>query len=83
MITIFDFLTNGMGRWIATFAGVGVLLLSWRVADTHQQRAIGEMKAMAKVERTNTDAIKKARAARAAAQQPKPNGLRDPHTLAD
>jgi hypothetical protein len=83
MGTIFDFFTGGLGRWLGTIAVVGVALLSWRASDLHKQRAIGAERAVAKVERANTDAIRKARAARAAAAAPKPNGLRDPNTIAD
>jgi hypothetical protein len=81
--TLFQFFSNGLGRWLGTAAVLGVALLSWRVTDVAKQRAIGAERVVAKVEKANTDAIRKARAARAAAQQPKPNGLRDPNTITD
>jgi 2-keto-3-deoxy-L-rhamnonate aldolase RhmA len=83
MITLFDFLTNGMGRWIATIAGIGVLLLSWRVADTHQQRAIGELKAVAKVQEATRRVAKKANDAVARSADVGVRGTIDPTTRND
>jgi hypothetical protein len=83
MITLFDFLTNGMGRWIATFAGVGILLLSWRVSDVHNQRAIGETRAVAKVQEATRRAVKKANDAAARSRDGGVRGTIDPSTRND
>jgi hypothetical protein len=81
--TLFQFLTTGLGRWLASAAVVGVAMLSWRMSDIHKQRAIGAEKVVARVEKSNADAIAKARKARAAAASDRPSGVRDPNTVAD
>jgi hypothetical protein len=81
--SIFQFFTSGLGRWLGTAAVVGVAALSWRMGDLAKQRAVGAERVMAKVERANSDAIAKARKARAAAASDRPSGVRDPNTVAD
>jgi hypothetical protein len=61
MPTLFLFLSTSLGRWLALLAGAAVLVVSWRVSDVHKQRAVGAEKAVAQVEKANTDAIRKAR----------------------
>jgi hypothetical protein len=83
MGTIFDFFTGGLGRWLGTIAVLGVALLSWRVADTHQQRAIGETRAMAKVQEATRRVARKANDAVARSRDGGVRGTIDPTTRND
>lgn len=83
MLTIIDYLTNpkraiaDFGKTIALIIGISVVYLGWRT----EQRAIGEQKAVAKIEKATTNAanLGKGAAAKSAAGGVHAN-RRDPTT---
>jgi hypothetical protein len=81
--TIFQFFAGGIGRWLGTLAVVGVALLSWRVSDVSNQRAIGEAKAMAKVQEATRHVARKANAAVTRSRDERVRGTIDPTTRFD
>jgi hypothetical protein len=82
--TLFQFLTSGMGRWLASGAIVGVALLSWRYQDIAKHRAEGAEKATAQIrEATRHAADKGARAVSRSRDDSVRSGKLDPTTRND
>lgn len=81
MLTIIAYLTNpksiiaDFGKTIALIVGISVVYFGWRT----EQRAIGETKAVAKIEKATKDGLKKAESAARKSADPNAAGVRNPY----
>jgi hypothetical protein len=81
MLKIIEYLTNpwkllaDFGKSIALIAGISVMYFGWRT----EQRAIGETKAVAKIEKATKDGLKKAESAARKSADPNAAGVRNPY----
>lgn len=82
MMGLLRLLLTGNGIFAAIAAGL-VAFGAWTWAFAKKHQAVGEQRAVAKIEKATTNAIAKGKRAAAASAAPGVRGVRDPSTRND